>query len=296
MVSPMSKQVEWTIKGGIIGGLFGVGMHLLFRMLFGILGVFFAYWYITLPLVAYFYVANKISYWWNNEAERDAIYDSFQADRVTLSGARAIMTTGGIRFIEFDINNNANARVFQVKATCTYEPVELQDEDYKIDRMYTEHAHAEHIKPGETKRVRLPLEPNGYLWRAESENLKNLRCEPKFEHEVSDLFQGEMKRWRLDSQMGVVLNHVITPRKNWGNRHYVEVQGHMTNNSKVTIGTVNVLCDVTNNAGFTDSHAKHYNRLNLKPGETMSFDGRVTEVTYKPVATLCRINGVHAAD
>jgi hypothetical protein len=292
----MSKQVEWTIKGGIVGGLFGVGVYVLLRTAFWFLYVFLRFWYVTLPLVAYFYGANKISYWWNNEAERDAIYDSFQPDRVTLSDIRPIMTTGGIRFIEFDINNNANARIFQVKATCTYEPEELKDEEYKLDRMYTEHAYAEHIKPGESKRVKLPLEPNGYLWRAESENLKNLHCVPRFDHEVSDLFQGDMKKWRLDSQMDVVLNHVITPRKNWGNRHYVEVEGYMTNISKVTIGTVNVLCDVTNNAGFTDSHAKHYNRLNLKPGETMRFDGRVTEVLYKPVAIVCRINGVHAAD
>jgi hypothetical protein len=292
----MSKQTEWTIKGGIIGGLLGLGVHLLLRTVLWFLYVFLRFWYVTLPLIAYFYVAHKISYWWNNEAERDAIYDSFQPDRVTLSGIRPIMTTGGIRFIEFDINNNANARIFQVKATCTYEPDELKEEEYKIDRMYTEHAYAEHIKPGETKRVRLPLEPNGYLWRAKSENLKNVRCEPKFDYERADLFQGDMKKWRLDSQMDVVLNHVITPHKNWGNRHYVEVEGHLTNDSKVTIGTVNVLCDVTNNAGFTDSHAKHYNKLNLKPGETMRFDGRVTEVTYKPVAALCRVNGVHKAD
>jgi hypothetical protein len=296
MVSPMSKQMEWTIKGGIIGGLFGVGLHLLFRMLFGILGIFFAYWYITFPLVAYFYIANKISYWWNNEAERDAIYETFQPDRLTLSGVRPIMTTGGICFIEFDINNNANARVYRVSATCMYEPVELQDEQYKIARFYTEHPYAEHVKPGETKRVRLPLQPDGYLVRAESGNLKNVRCEPRFDHEVSDLFQGDMKKWRLDSQVDVVLNHVLTPRKNWGNRHYVGVGGHLTNKSKVTIGTVNVLCDVTNNAGFTDGHGKHYRNLDLKPGQTMSLDGRVTEVTYKPVATLCRLNSVRQKD
>jgi hypothetical protein len=142
----------------------------------------------------------------------------------------------------------------------------------------------------------LPLEPNGYLVRAKSENLKNLHCVPRFDHEVSDLFQGDMKKWRLDSQMDVVLNHVVTPRKNWGNRHYVEVEGHMTNSSKVTIGTVNVLCDVTNSFGFTDGHGKPYRNLDLKPGETMSLNGRVTEVTYKPVATLCRVNGVHKAD
>jgi hypothetical protein len=288
--------MEWTIKGGIIGGLFGVGVHILFRMVFGILGIFFAYWYITIPLVVYFYIANKISYWWNNEAERDAIYETFQPHRVTLSGIRPVMTTGGIRFIEFDINNNANARVYRVSATCMYEPEEMEDKEYKTARIYTEHAYAEHVKPGETKRVRLPLQPDSYLWRAKSENLKGLRCEPRFNHEVSDLFQGDMKKWRLDSQVDVVLNHVITPRKNWGNRHYVEVEGHLTNNSKVTIGTVNVLCDVTNNAGFTDGHGKHYRNLDLKPGQKMSLDGRVTEVTYKPVATLCRVNSVREKD
>jgi hypothetical protein len=292
----MSKQMEWTIKGGIIGGLFGVGVHLLLRTVFWFLGVFFRFWYVTLPLVGYFYVANKVSYWWNNEAERDAIYDSFQADRVTLSGIRPIMTTGGIRFLEFDINNNANARVYRVAVSCTYEPKELQDEAYKIDRIHTEHAYLEHVKPGETKRVRLPLEPNGYLVRAKSETLKNLHCVPRFDHEVSDLFQGDMKKWRLDSQVDVVLNHVLKPRSSTSNRTFVEVEGHLTNNSKVTIATVNVLCDVTNDFGFTDSHAKHYNKLNLKPGETMRFDGRVTEVTYKPVATICRVNGVHKAD
>jgi hypothetical protein len=288
--------MEWTIKGGIIGGLFGVGVHLLLRTVFWFLGVFFRFWYVTLPLIAYFYIANKVSYWWNNEAERDAIYDSFQADRVTLSGIRPIMTTGGIRFIEFDINNNANARVFQVKATCTYEPEELKDEEYKIDRMYTAHAYAEHIKPGETKRVRLPLEPNGYLTIAKSENLKNVHCVPRFDHEVSDLFQGDMKKWRLDSQMNISLRHVLKPRPKWGDRTYVEVEGHLTNNSQVTIGTVNILCDVTNSFGFTDGHGKHYRNLDLKPGQTMSLDGRVTEVTYKPVATLCRVNSVKKKD
>jgi hypothetical protein len=292
----MSKQFGWTIKGGIIGGLFGVSVHILFRMAFGILGVFLRYWYITLPLVAYFYIANKISYWWNNEAERDAIYETFQPDRVTLSGIRPIMTTGGIRFLEFDINNNANARVYRVAVSCTYEPKELQDEDYKIDRIHTEHAYLEHVKPGETKRVRLPLEPNGYLWRAQSKTLKNLHCVPRFDHEVSDLFQGDMKKWRLDSQVNVVLNHVLKPRSSTSNRTFVEVEGRLTNNSKVTIAAVNVLCDVTNDFGFTDSYPKHYNKLNLKPGETMSFNGRVTEVTYKPVATVCRVNGVHKAD
>ncbi|WP_147022983.1 hypothetical protein [Microvirga aerophila] len=292
----MSKQSEWTIKGGIIGGLFGVGVHLVLRTIFWCLYVFLRFWYITLPLIAYFYIAHKVSYWWNNEAERDAIYASFQADRVTLSGIRPIMTTSGIRFIEFDINNNTNARVFQVKATCTYEPEELRNEDFKINRIHTEYAFAEHIKPGESKRVRLPLEPNGYLWQAKSENLTNLRCEPHFDYEVSDLFRGDMKKWRLGSQMEVVLNHVLKPRYATGNRTYVEVEGRMTNNSTVTIGTINVLCDVTNNAGFTDGHGKHYRNLDLKPGQTMSLDGRVTEVTYKPVATLCRVNSVREKD
>jgi hypothetical protein len=296
MVSPMSKQVEWTIKGGIIGGLFGVGVHLLLRTVFWFLCIFIRFWYVTLPLAAYFYIANKISYWWNNEAERDAIYETFQKDRVTLSGIRPIMTTGGIRFIEFDINNNANARIYGLKISCIYEPEVLKDEDSKIDRLDGDRAHAGYVKPGETTRVRLPLEPNGYLMMEKSEKLKNLRCTHRFDHEVSDLFQGDMKKWRLDSQVEVVLNHVLKPRKNWGTRTYVEVEGHLTNNSKVTIGTVNVICDVTNDFNATDGHYKHYNKLNLKPGETMSLNGRVTEVTYKPVATLCRVNSVHKKD
>jgi hypothetical protein len=162
--------------------------------------------------------------------------------------------------------------------------------------MYTEHGYAEHIAPGETKRVRLPLEPNGYLTMAKSEDLRNLRCEPRFDHEVADLFQGEMKKWRLDSQVDISLRHVLKPRLRWGDRTYVEIEGHLTNNSQVTIGTVNILCDVTNSFGATDGHGKHYGNLELKPGETMSLNGRVTEVTYKPVAALCRVNSVKKKD
>jgi hypothetical protein len=293
----MSKQVEWTIKGGIIGGLFGVGVHLLLRTIFRVLAVLLRYWYITIPLFAYFYVAHKVSYWWNNYAERDAIYDSFQKDRVLLSGIRPIkIDGGGFHEIEFDINNNANARIYQVKAYCTYEPEQLRDEDYKIDRMYTAHAYAPHVKPGETVRVRLPLEPNGYLSLAKAETLKNVRCEPHFEYEDADLFKGEMTKWRLESEMDITLKHVLKPRPNRGDRTYVEVDGFMTNNSKVVIGTVNVVCDVTNSAYFTDSYWKHYNGLTLAPGQSMSLSGRVAEVTYKPVATICRVNGVHKKD
>src|SRR5688572_12345198 len=49
----------------------------------------------------------------NNYAERDAIYDSFQKDRVLLSGIRPIkIDGGGFHEIEFDINNNANSRIY----------------------------------------------------------------------------------------------------------------------------------------------------------------------------------------
>jgi hypothetical protein len=147
----MSKQVEWTIKGFIIGALIDYALRSVFRLIFGVLRFSLRFWYIVFPLIAYLYVYHAISRWWNGEAERDAIYDSFQNDRVLLSNPRGVMTTGGIRFIEFDIVNAANARIFRVSAQCSFEPEELREEDYKLARIYTEHAYAEHISPGERR-------------------------------------------------------------------------------------------------------------------------------------------------
>jgi hypothetical protein len=110
----MSKQLEWTIKGFIIGALIDYALRVVFRLIFGILRVSIRLWYIVFPLIAYLYIYNAVTYWSNNEAERDAIYASFQKDRVALINPRAVMTSGGIRFIEFDVVNGANARIYKV--------------------------------------------------------------------------------------------------------------------------------------------------------------------------------------
>ena len=73
----MSKQLEWTIKGFIIGALIDYALQVIFRLIFGVLSVSIRFWYIVFPLAAFFYAHNAVTYWWNNEAERDAIYDSF---------------------------------------------------------------------------------------------------------------------------------------------------------------------------------------------------------------------------
>jgi hypothetical protein len=284
----MSKQLEWTIKGFIIGALIDCALRVIFRLIFGIL----RFWYIVFPLIAYLYVYHAVSYWWNGEAERDATLASFQRDRVSLINPRAVMTTGGIRFIEFDVVNGANARIYKVSAICTYEPEELRDEEYIIDRIYTEHAYAEHIAPGETKRVKLPLVPNGYLWQATSEHLVNLKCEPRFEYERDDLFQGDMKKWRLSSQVDADISYVLTPASRYSESVYLNLTGTLRNNSAETIRRITVLCETTNLFGVTDMHGKHLDDLELRPGEVLPLKGRVTQLTSKPTAALCRLERV----
>lgn len=283
----MSKQIEWTIKGFIIGAFIDYALQLFFRLIFGILRT--SIWFIVFPLIAYLYIYHEVSYWWNNLAERDAIYDSFQKDRVSLINPHAVITAGGIRFIEFDVANGANARIYRVSATCTYEPEELRYEEYKLARIYTEHAYAEHIAPGETKRVRLPLVPDGYLWQAKSDELVNLRCDPRFEYERDDLFQGNMRKWRLSSQMEAHISHEIVPVSRYGESVYLNLTGTLKNNSAETIKLVTVLCETTNMFGFTDTFTKYFDNLELKSGEVFPVKGRVTKLTGKPTAVLCRL-------
>jgi hypothetical protein len=288
----MSKQLEWTIKGFIIGALIDYALRVIFRLIFGLLRVSIQFWYIVFPVIAYFYIYNVLAYRWGNEAERDAIYASFQKDRVSLINPRAVMTSGGIRFIEFTIANHANARIYRVSVSCIYEPEELRDEEYRIDRIYTEHAYAEHIAPGETKQVKLPTVPNGYLWQATSEHLVKLKCEPQFEYERDDLFQGDMKKWRLSSQMEAHISNEIVPVSRYGESVYLNLKGSLTNNSAETIRLVVILCETTNLFGFTDMHGKQFDGLQLKPGEVLRLSGRVAKLTGKPSAALCRLERV----
>jgi hypothetical protein len=291
----MSKQLEWTIKGFIIGALIDYALRVVFRLIFGILRVSIRLWYIVFPLIAYLYIYNAVTYWWNNEAERDAIYASFQKDRVLLSNPRGVMTTGGIRFIEFDVVNGANARIYKVSATCTYEPKERQEEEYKTDRIYTEHVYAEHIASGETKRIKLPLVADGYLWQATSEHLVNLKCEPRFEYERDDLFRGDMKKWRLSSQVEADISYKLAPASRYGESVYLNLTGTLRNNSAETIRRITVLCETTNLFGVTDTHGKHLDDLELRPGEVLALKGRVTKLTSKPTAALCRLERVENA-
>jgi hypothetical protein len=288
----MSKQLEWTIKGFIIGALIDYALRVIFRLIFGLLRVSIQFWYIVFPVIAYFYIYNVLAYRWGNEAERDAIYASFQKDRVSLINPRAVMTSGGIRFIEFTIANHANARIYRVSVSCIYEPEELRDEEYRIDRIYTEHAYAEHIAPGETKQVKLPTVPNGYLWQATSEHLVKLKCEPQFEYERDDLFQGDIKKWRLSSQMEAHISNEIVPVSRYGESVYLNLKGSLTNNSAETIRLVVILCETTNLFGFTDMHGKQFDGLQLKPGEVLRLSGRVAKLTGKPSAALCRLERV----
>ena len=69
----MSKQVEWTIKGFIIGALIDYALRFVFRLIFGVLRFSLRFWYIVFPLIAYLYAYHAISRWWKGEAERDAI-------------------------------------------------------------------------------------------------------------------------------------------------------------------------------------------------------------------------------
>ncbi|MGF9758301.1 hypothetical protein AAII07_24170 [Microvirga sp. 0TCS3.31] len=288
----MSKQVDWTIKGFIIGALIDYALRVVFRLIFGILRLSLRFWCVVFPLIGYLYVHHKIAYWWNNEAERDAIYASFQSDRISLINPRAIMTTGGIRFIEFDVVNGANARIYKVSAICTYEPEELRDEEYRIDRMYTEHAYAEHIAPGETKQVKLPLVPNGYLWQATSEHLVNLKCEPGFEYERDDLFQGETRKWRLSSQVNADISYELTSASRYGESVYLNLTGTLRNNSAEAIRRITVLCETTNLFGVTETHGKHLDDLELRPGAVLPLKGRVTKLSSEPTAALCRLERV----
>jgi hypothetical protein len=288
----MSKRLEYTVKGFIIGALIDYALQVIFRLIFSSLRFSIRFWYIVFPLIAYFYVYHRISYWWNNEAERDAILASFQKDRVSLISPRAIMTAGGIRFIEFDVVNLANARIYRVSAICTYEPEELRDEEYKLDRIYTEHAYAEHVVLGESKRIRLPLIPDGYLWQAKSDQLVNLRCEPRFEYERDDLFKGDMKKWRLSSQMEAHISYEIVPVSPYGESVYVYVTGTVKNNSAETIRLVTIFCETTNMFAFTDTYLKHFDNLELRPGEILPVKERVTKLTGKPTAAGCRLERV----
>ena len=70
----MSKRLEYTIKGFIIGALIDYALQIIFRLIFGVLRFSIRFWYIVFPLIAYLYIYHEVSYWWNNEAERDAIY------------------------------------------------------------------------------------------------------------------------------------------------------------------------------------------------------------------------------
>src|SRR4051812_45573521 len=98
----MSRQTEWTIKGGLIGGLIGVLIGEIFRFI----GFLFRFWFIILPLFTYFYVAHKISWWWNDGDKKDAIFASFDKTKVILSNPRGVLINkGGIHAIEFDITN-----------------------------------------------------------------------------------------------------------------------------------------------------------------------------------------------
>ena len=72
----------------------------------------------------------------------------------------------------------------------------------------------------------------------------------------------------------------------------MEVIGSLTNQSEEAVDQVNVSCEVTNLFGVVDNHGTAYKNLNLKPGQTMSLNGRVTTVSYKPVATICRVSSV----
>jgi hypothetical protein len=179
-----------------------------------------------------------------------------------------------------------------VAATCTYEPEELREEDFKTARIYTERAYAEHIAPGETRRVRLPLVPDGYLWQAKSDELANLRCEPRFEYERDDLFKGEMKKWRLSSQMEAHISYEIVPVSPYGESVYLNVTGTVKNNSAETIRLVTVVCEATNMLGFRDAFAKPLDNLELRPGEVLPVKGRVTKLTGKLTAVLCRLERV----
>jgi hypothetical protein len=288
----MSKQLEWTIKGFIIGALIDYALRLVFRLIFGVLRVSITFCYIVFPLIAYFYLYNAVTHWWNNEAERDAIYASFQKDRVSLANPRAVMTTGGIRFIEFTIVNHANARIYRVSATCSYERDELREDEYKTDRIYTEHAYAEHIAPGETRRVKLPLVPDGYLWQAKSDQLVNLSCEPRYEYERDDLFQGDMKALRLSSQVDADISYELAPVSRYGEAVYLNLTGTLRNNSAETIRRATILCETINVFGFTDTYGKHFDNLELRPGEVLPLKGRVTKLTSKPTAALCRLERV----
>jgi hypothetical protein len=291
----MSKQLEWTIKGFIIGALIDFALRVVFRLIFSVLRISIRFWYIVFPLIAYFYIYNAVTYWWNNEAERDAILASFQKDRVSLINPRAVMTAGGIRFIELDVVNGANARIYKVSATCTYESGERQEEEYKTDRIYTEHVYAEHIASGETKRIKLPLVADGYLWQATSEHLVNLKCEPRFEYERDDLFRGDMKKWRLSSQVEADISYKLAPASRYGESVYLNLTGTLRNNSAETIRRITVLCETTNLFGVTDTHGKHLDDLELRPGEVLALKGRVTKLTSKPTAALCRLERVENA-
>lgn len=291
----MSKQMEYAIKGGIIGGLIGLALHLLFKLIFSILGGFFRFWKITIPILIALIVMNHIDYHAKEGPLRNSIMDSFQKDRVTITETIGIAPSydgaKGIKDIEFTIINAANARIYQISAVCTFSPKALENEDIKTARVRTEEAYARHIAPGETKRIRLRLEPDGYLM---NDTPDSFSCEPVFSYERSDLFKGENKRLSLESQMDVSLNHILKPRSQYSDSTFVSVTGTLRNNSQQIVTEALVICEVADLSGFTDYHSKRYRDLTLKPGQVMSLDAQITMVRYKPTTTICRLDRVSA--
>jgi hypothetical protein len=106
--------------------------------------------------------------------------------QVRVSGERLDLDD---RFIIATVHNDSNARIYDVWLRCSFQVPEtrykLSDPGVRQETISSDY-HYGYIVPGSAERVSLKLEQHGLLGRTLP---SSLACEPRYEHEVADLFK-----------------------------------------------------------------------------------------------------------
>lgn len=176
-----------VLRGALIGSLVAVIFHVVVRTILRNL-----HW--ILVATSMLFLLDRCSPHYPQLAAKRIIRDSFDHSRVSVTGVRGETPSDAywryVEAISAVVHNGAKARIYDLRLRCSFSgrAAGANETTFEGRSSVTTSYHYGYLEPGTNVPVRLEVNGNGYLSRA---NPDSFGCTPTYEVEASDLFKTE---------------------------------------------------------------------------------------------------------
>jgi len=176
-----------VLRGAVIGGIVAVILHVVVRAILRNL-----HW--ILLATSMLFVLDRCSPHYPLLAAKRAVRNSFDHSKVSVTAVRgetpADLHWRYVEAVSAVVSNGAKARIYDLRLRCSFSGrvAGASEATFEGRSSVTTSYHYGYVEPGTNVSVRLEVNGNGYLSRADPATFE---CAPTYEVETSDLFKRE---------------------------------------------------------------------------------------------------------